>query len=149
MPDQLVPFLEFQRASHPGSGPFRMMEELIQVSNTTFVMLQDSDDLALPDRIEKQLAALSDGELDAIGTAVVHFQGDTLTSVGVFPMNPRKALSEDFGHALLYPTLMMKSTALRDVGGYRHIEKFGIDTEFVNRLAAGVKVQKSSHTALS
>ena len=85
------------RASAPGAGPFRMMEELIEAARTPIVMLLDSDDEILPRRLEAQLEALGDG-LDAVGTAAVNFRGETMESIGIFPEDPGKALEKAFGH---------------------------------------------------
>lgn len=139
-----APAVRILRASSPGAGPFRMMEELIEAARTPVLMLQDSDDESLPDRLEAQLAALNDDRLGAVGTAAVNFRGETLQSVGVFPEDPRKALEKAFGHVLLYGTLVLRKEAYSECGGFRHVERFGLDTEFVNRLAALVAVRNLS-----
>lgn len=132
------------RASSPGAGPFRMMEELIEAARTPILMLQDSDDESLSHRLEAQLAALDDARLGAVGTAAVNFRGETLQSVGIFPEDPRKALENAFGHVVLYGTLVLRKEAYSRCGGFRHVQRFGLDTEFVNRLAALVPVRNLS-----
>ena len=140
MAQRSAPAVRILRASSPGAGPFRMMEELIEAARTPVLMLQDSDDEVLPRRLEAQLDALGDDRLDAVGTAAVNFRGGTMESIGIFPEDPRKALEKAFGHVLLYGTLVLRKEAFRQCGGFRHLERFGLDTEFVNRLAALVRV---------
>ena len=43
-----APAVRILRASSPGAGPFRMMEELIEAARTPILMLQDSDDRSRP-----------------------------------------------------------------------------------------------------
>ena len=90
------------------------------------------------------MAALDDDRLGAVGTAAVNFRGETLQSIGIFPEDPRKALEKAFGHVLLYGTLVLRKEAYAECGGFRHVERFGLDTEFVNRLAALVPVRNLS-----
>jgi hypothetical protein len=144
IPPRLASAVRMLRASSPGAGPFRMMEELIAAAPTPILMLQDSDDECLPQRLEMQLAALNDDRLDAVGTAAVNFHGETIESIGIFPEDPRKALEKACGHVVLYGTLVLRREAYYKSGGFRHFERFGLDTEFVNRLAAHGPVRNLS-----
>lgn len=136
LPERLALQVRLQRASAPGAGPFRMMEELIAAASTPYLQLQDSDDLALPGRLRAQLSALKSGDLAAVGCAVINFEEQEVESIGIFPDDPAQALSKMFGPACLYPSLLLRRDTFDSCGGFAHLESFGIDTELVVRLTA-------------
>jgi glycosyltransferase involved in cell wall biosynthesis len=79
----------------------------------------DSDDIALPDRLEKQQRWLdSRQEVAVLGGAMIYIdpRGRKM-STAVMSLEPNVAIRE--APAIAHPTVMMRRDAFRAVGGYR------------------------------
>lgn len=87
-----------------------------------YIARLDSDDAARPERFERQLAYLEEHpEVAALGTAVEEFEhslGDG-GAIRSLPANPRKyaAINSPLNH----PSVMFRTDAVREVGGYQHV----------------------------
>ena len=111
-----------------------MVDAAIRETSADVISLQDSDDLSHPQRFLLQLETMKAFQLDAVGTNCAHFCKTKVKSFGLFPIHPTTALRQRYGHVVLYPTLMFRRNAYLEVGGFSDFRKFGMDTEFVNRL---------------
>ena len=102
---------------------------------TEFIARMDADDIMMPERLELQLAKLeSQKNLVGVGSAMI-LMDENQKDFGkvTYPSNSffiRKLLpyKNVFGH----PTMMIRTSSLRQVGGYREIESE--DWELWNRL---------------
>lgn len=87
-----------------------------------YVARLDSDDAAFPERFERQLAFLeAHPEVAALGTAVEEFEhelgdGDKIRAL---PENP--AQYAKINSPLNHPSVMFRTQAVKDMGGYQHV----------------------------
>ena len=124
-----------------GSGPFAMVDSAIRETNADVICLQDSDDVSHQHRFRLQMELMRAADLDAVGTNCVHFCETGDVSLGVFPINPTATLKYRYGHVVLYPSLLFSRSTYLRIGGFSTFRKFGMDTEFVNRLCLTARVQ--------
>lgn len=103
---------------------------------TTWVARQDADDISLPTRFERQLEAARTLGVDVLGTAALEFDTDPDTPSAV------RALPTDHDAIVRYarinnpinnPTVLLRTNAVRAVGGYRHVP-FQEDYDLMIRL---------------
>lgn len=106
----------------PAEGIVPALNRGLAASRGEFVARMDADDVALPHRLERQLARLeADGGLVALGSAALEMDatGAELGTVSVAtePGEIRALLATR--NALLHPTVMARREALVAAGGYR------------------------------
>ena len=90
------------------------------------VARMDSDDISLPDRCEKQLAALEDGT-DLVSGTVLEFSGSVehISSKRELPLTHEEIMQfagkrNPFNH----PCMMYRKEAVQKAGGYKHFYLF-------------------------
>ncbi len=112
-------------------GPYVSKNRALQLAQGKFVTGHDSDDVALPDRIQRQIASLK-AHKDAKATIGFMVR---LDSSGAFDA-PVKSPSRTYdGMVRLCPISMMcESTTLREVLGGWDSVKFGADSELIERM---------------
>jgi glycosyltransferase involved in cell wall biosynthesis len=105
-----------------GAGIVPALQAALAVAEAELVARMDADDLALPERLERQLSALRNHPQSAVvGAAceLIDRRGMPLRQQQ-YPTSPeaiRKALSS--GNCIAHPTVLMRKKAVLDVGGYR------------------------------
>lgn len=138
--------------AHPGLfNIYRMSENrglaialnngILQCKNNIIARM-DSDDVCRPDRMEKQLLAMREQEVDIVGSNIVEFEGDisNITLERCVPKNPDEIMEfakkrTPFNH----PTVMYKKSAIIDSGfydDYRYFEDYNL---WVTMLMKGYK----------
>lgn len=125
-------------------GPFRSIEPFIRDTHCNYVMFQDSDDISHPQRLSILLENLKHSALDAIGSTAINFEDRALNSISIFPAEPCTLLEKRYAHAALYPTLLMKASSFRELGGFSQAWKFAIDSEFIIRACKQLKIKNSA-----
>lgn len=126
------PELDYRPQPHNlGSGP--ASQTGLDLIDETWCARLDADDIAEPDRLEKQVAAARRGDgtsssektPDVIGTAMAEFddhRGGTITGV--------RALPETHGEILRYarmnspinnPSVLYRTARVKAIGGYRDV----------------------------
>lgn len=118
-----------------GSGP--ASQAGLETIEADFVARLDSDDVAKPERFARQLEYIQrHDEVGAVGTAVEEFR-DTPGDTGKV-----RALPEDPGRyarvnsPINNPSVMLRTRAVKEVGGYRDVH-FMEDYDLYARLLAG------------
>lgn len=115
-----------------GSGP-ASNDGFAEVT-TTWVARLDSDDIAAPERFEKQWAAVEaaakTGEpLDVVGTSLAEFEGDS-TNIDQINVTQVRRLPEKHADIAKYaqmnspinnPAVMMRTSLVREAGGYHDV----------------------------
>jgi glycosyltransferase involved in cell wall biosynthesis len=129
----------FKVTSRPNKGLTKSLSEATVLARGEFVARMDCDDVAMPDRFEKQLGLLrSNPALVAVGGDVTRIDAD-----GTPMTSPRMPLTHadieaelllGKGGALVHPTLMVRRDALAAVGGYREKFKTAQDLDLYLRL---------------
>nr|WP_120491486.1 glycosyltransferase [Corynebacterium lactis] len=129
-----------------GSGP--ASQTGLEQVETPWVARLDADDIAVPERFEKQLLALkANPSLSVIGSAMAEFEGDPGNVVRV------RALPESHDKIARYakmnspvnnPSAMFRADLARRVGGYRnrpYMEDYDL---WARMLAAGARFHNLS-----
>lgn len=130
------PRVRVQRIPHSGLGA--ALNVGVDLCNTEFIGRMDADDIALPHRLERQLAFLRAN--DGVGVLGTHFAYCTSpASTGFVPPlacdhdGIKQALLR-MEHALCHGTLLCRAACLRRIGGYR-VTGAGQDWDLFLRLA--------------
>lgn len=105
-------------------GAARASQRGLEEIDATWLARQDADDISLPTRFEKQLAAARELGVDVLGTAALEFDADpdTPTAVRSLPTEHDAILRyARINNPINNPTLFARTAALRAVGGYRDV----------------------------
>jgi glycosyltransferase involved in cell wall biosynthesis len=110
--------------SRPNKGLIASLNEAASVSKAPFLARMDGDDVAHPKRFEAQLAEFERRpELVALGTQinVIDRRGGQSGKEQRFPVGADEVAANypNGGPFIAHPTLMMRTDAFRQVGGYR------------------------------
>lgn len=128
-------------------GLSRALNKCIQVTNTDFAARMDGDDIAEPDRFEKQIKFLEENpQIDFCGSAMRYFDNNGFWGEHIYPEYPK---SKDFLYTSPYshPTVMFRTSSLlkmKDINGnvYSEDKKIGRSEDydlFMRMHAAGLK----------
>ena len=103
-----------------------------------YIMRMDSDDICAPDRLEIQMRyALANPDVDIVSSwSEEFFEDDGSSQIKVSPVaHEHITAALRWRNVLVHPTILARSSALRDVDGYR--SKFGMleDYDLFVRLA--------------
>lgn len=105
-------------------GLVASLNEAIELSEGEFIARMDADDIALPQRLEKQLSFLkSKPDIDILG-GQARIIDEKNHEVGVLrkPVSTNLLLSySKFGCPIVHPTYMVRASAYRRLGGYRNL----------------------------
>jgi glycosyltransferase involved in cell wall biosynthesis len=121
-------------------GHTRWLQEAVENGESELIARMDADDIARPERFEKQIAYLdAHPGCVALGAEALRVDPDRrpLGRLGV--ARDHDAIDAELmrgrGDALLHPLAMMRREALRAVGGYRPETEPGEDLDLFLRLA--------------
>lgn len=104
------------------AGPAAAANHAVGMARGEYIARLDADDIALPDRLARQVAWLDDHpDIAALGGAIVVIDADERKlSTARFALAPddirRVALERS---PIAHPTIMMRRSVFLDVGGYR------------------------------
>ena len=111
--------------SRPNKGLVHTLNELLERATSPFIARMDADDLAAPDRFERQLRELeSDEQLLAVGSDVysIDSKGRRLMTI-VMPHSHQEieayTLSVVHGCGMCHPSMMFRARAFELAGRYR------------------------------
>lgn len=112
-------------------------------STTPWIARMDADDYSAPTRLEKQMDALrADPSIACVGTHVWIFSDDPGTIDGAFS-TPLKHAEIKYallrGSPIVHGTILVKRSALLDVGGYDERYRLTQDLELYDRLVPRYK----------
>jgi len=85
-----------------------------------FVARIDSDDIAKPERLERQVSYLeTHPEISVLGTAVEFFQDNKTTAIITLPLtNAQIRKKLPFVFSICHPAVMFRKSIIIDIGGY-------------------------------
>jgi glycosyltransferase involved in cell wall biosynthesis len=123
------------------SGPYRIANLLLCLTESGFVAFQDADDWSSPERLPTQLAFLREQGFDGCGTwsLLVDLHGDPM-GFEVNPENASLSMREQLNYALLHPTGLYRRRVFDLLGGFDDTVRFGADSEFLYRAAFSVEL---------
>ena len=120
-----------QREENQGLGP--ALQQGLAETNTEFFACIDSDDIALPHRLEHQIIFLQDHpDIAAVGTAVIEFDDHIYQKTKNLNLATTKIRSLPEKHddivwycrvnsPLNHPSIMARTAIIRQSGGYRQL----------------------------
>lgn len=94
----------------------------LAASQSTWIARMDADDIAVPGRLEAQLALASAGTYDVVGSAMAEFEHDPgqTTSVRSMPATHESIVRLMVrANPMNHPTVLFRRGLAIDVGGYR------------------------------
>lgn len=123
-------------------GPSRARNTAINEAKYPWIAVMDADDIALPQRLEKQISAAKANPQVVAWGASVHHMSSNGTILSVSRLGPRN--EEEFykirkdGRVvnLNHPTALFKKEVLLKVGGYNPQFQAAQDLELLDRIAA-------------
>lgn len=135
------PRIRYLNLPHQGRVP--ALNAGIAACGGQFVAILDADDICMPDRLEKQIAAMSVGGLALCGSWAETVGEDSL-AVGTMtypPVGERRIRLYSLAHnPFIHSTIMIRRDALVSVGGYRPF-RYGVeDYELWTRIIYRYKV---------
>ncbi|WP_373538150.1 glycosyltransferase family 2 protein [Microcoleus sp.] len=127
-------------ASAVNVGPYRLIQQAIELTNYDAYLFQDADDWSSENRLELLLAAAENTGAELVGTQELRaFEDDRLLPV-VYPLNVSAALAEKPGHPLLHPTSLVSRDLVLRLGGFATGLRFSGDSEFLLRSHFAAKI---------
>ncbi|MDQ3723261.1 MAG: glycosyltransferase, partial [Actinomycetota bacterium] len=130
---------------HPGvtlmraeenSGPYRLVQQVIDDTDYDAYLFQDADDWSAPDRLERLLEHAEATGADMIGSQEVRVFCDEPEVVTIaWPLDGNEQFRErPTAFPLLHPTTLVSRAAMVAAGGYSKGLRFGGDAEFLRRV---------------
>jgi GT2 family glycosyltransferase len=107
--------------NEPGQGQTRALNRALEASRSPYVARMDADDIAEPERLEKQLAYLkAHPEVSVLGTAVTIIDEDGApTGAWQTPAAPAcLGWQTTWRCPLCHPSVMVRADFIRGLGGY-------------------------------
>lgn len=121
---------------------------ILQCKNDVIARM-DSDDIATPDRMEKQLKCMEEKEVDIVGSNVIEFVDEITNTGGIrkVPKTQEEILSfvqrrTPFNH----PTVVYKKKAVEEAGLYddfRYFEDYHLWAVMLKRGTKGYNIQEN------
>ena len=107
----------------------------IELSNSELIAVMDADDVAIPDRLEKQVAVMrTHQDVAVVGGAMVGYE-DQRPFVAPTTRLPAKLL---FNSVIYHPTCMFRNEAFQRIGGYDESQPLAEDYSlWVNFVRSG------------
>ena len=102
-------------------GVAKTLNRGLSICKGEFIARMDSDDISLPERFEKQLKYLEENKNTAVVSCGVQtFCDDKIISETGWSNSEPAKIKKDlfFSCAIAHPTVMMRASAIKEVGGY-------------------------------
>lgn len=125
---------------HPNGGLTKALNEGLQMARGEFIARMDADDIALPQRLEKQIDYLRNSlNCVAVSGNVLFVDSDGEPLCVSKQETEHNRIEEELfcgrGLALVHPASMFRRVAMLQVGGYQERYKRGQDLDIYLRLA--------------
>jgi glycosyltransferase involved in cell wall biosynthesis len=128
-----------------GNGP--ASQRGLELATGDFVARQDSDDVSLPHRLERQLETVREHDLDLLGTALLEFHDDPDQVVGVraAPVTPEAIAARlRINNPMNHPSVVFRRSLALEVGGYLDVPFHEDYDLWARMLAAGARAENLS-----
>jgi glycosyltransferase involved in cell wall biosynthesis len=116
----------------------------VEAAGFPWIARMDADDIALPERFERQVAVVRRGDVDVVGTAMVEFGDDEQVDVGLRAMpSDHDAIVRRMrrNNPLNHPTVLFRRALALEVGGYRRLDHLEDYDLFARMWAAGARLE--------
>lgn len=138
--ENIIKFKIVELETNQGLGP--ALNAGLKAAECDYIARMDSDDIAFPDRCERQLKAMKEKEADIVSGTLLEFAGSTeeVQAVKMLPETAEKIVKyarrrNPFNH----PCVMFKKQTIAAVGMYRPVLWFEDYDLWVRALAAGAR----------
>lgn len=114
----------------------------LQYCSNEIVARMDTDDIAMSERFEKQLAILQKGDIDICSSWITEFDNDESFISGVRYLPEQHETIAEYAKSrspINHPAVMYKKTAIAKAGGYKKMMWFEDYYLWVRMLLAGCK----------
>ena len=118
------------------SGPYRLVQQVMNDTDYDAYLFQDADDWSAPDRLERLLEHAEATGADMIGSQEVRVFCDEPEAVPIqWPLDGNEQFKErPTAFPLLHPTTLVSRHVMMAAGGYSMGLRFGGDAEFLRRV---------------
>jgi glycosyltransferase involved in cell wall biosynthesis len=126
--------------SRPNAGYLVRLNEMLDEARGDFIARMDADDVAMPERLSRQIDFLnSHPEVIAVGSRILAIDGDGDPIAEFCTAQDHEEIDrahlEVRGGYINHPAAMIRTGAIRSVGGYRSAYYPGEDVDLWLRLA--------------
>ncbi|UOQ50327.1 glycosyltransferase [Gracilibacillus caseinilyticus] len=123
-------------------GLAESLNEGIYTAKGTFLARMDADDIAFPDRIEKQLNYIKNYDFDMISTNRIDIDesGKEISNKSSLPKNSEIHKLLPVGNFINHPTVFIKKEVIKKVGGYRNFKSAQDYDLWLRLLSSGYKI---------
>ena len=153
VPEALDAALATAAAAHPALRVERLPRNVgsglasargLELATGDFVARHDSDDVSLPHRLEREMEAVEQHDLDLVGSAMLEFEGSPQNVIGV-RRNPRTheqiTKRMRLNNPINNPTVVFRRRLALDAGGYADLRYMQDYDLFARMLAAGARAE--------
>lgn len=128
-------------------GNYPSRNKAIKIAKGKYTAVMDGDDIAMPDRLEKQYLYLeTHGDLIALGTNFILTSDHKNHNIPLKHEDIYFALLKDF--SLLHPSFMIVSDVLLKNGGYNEKYRYASDYDLLCRLSLMGKIENLSEVLM-
>ncbi len=116
-------------------GPYRLIQQVIELTAFDGYMFQDADDWSGPRRLELLLAEAEESGAELIGCQEMRLFTGTADAQPFYyePLVRERALRFPRGYPLLHPSSIVSRSLVTRLGGFATGLRFGGDSEFLRR----------------
>ena len=129
------------------SGPYRLIQSVIEATDFDAYLFQDADDWSAPDRLETLLAEAARHDAELVGSHEVRVlvdQGDLVPVRYALDVNAALA-AKPTAFPLLHPTSLVHRNLVHRLGGFATGMRFSGDAEFLRRAGHAARVVNADH----
>ena len=119
------------------TGISRTMNRGMAIATGEYIAVMEHDDISLPHRLDRQVAFLqANARIGLLGGGILLFEGESLRLHGATKHKQHAfiALAILVGYAMAHPTVMMRTSLVKAVGGYDPEFDVAQDVELYVRL---------------
>jgi glycosyltransferase involved in cell wall biosynthesis len=129
------------------SGPYRLVQQVINDTDYDAYLFQDADDWSAPDRLERLLAHAEATGAEMVGSQEVRVFCDEPEVAAIqWPLDGNAEFAvRAAAFPLLHPTTLVSRRAMMAAGGYSMGLRFGGDAEFLRRVHHVARCVNSPH----
>ncbi len=113
----------------------------IAIAKGKYIARMDADDIALPERLEKEIEYLEKHDVDMVSTnaLIIDEESNLLQKRESTLENPMELLR--FSNNIVHPSVMMRSAVIRKVGGYRNFKRSQDYDLWLRLITAGYQIR--------
>lgn len=102
-------------------GLARTLNKGISLSKGFYIARMDADDISAPDRLQKELAFLTNNDYDVVSANKIDINenDEIVRKEPIIKRNPNTTL--EYSNIIVHPLVLAKSESLKKMGGYRQL----------------------------